>query len=481
MPYVSPQTAWTASPVLNVDGSLPSRRLTLPRSALLSPGVLTLHLLPPPSTSTPLDHPTPAPSSPNPLPHPHAPLCFLPLLVLPAAAAREVVQLHAYAVARELGWAEEGHEGEGMKQQQDIAEGRVSSDTRVSNLLAGTRGGTAAEAVAAMSALHRNGMYSLSYDFAALLDLPYSAADSTAADGSDPAPDPWVFCGVLRLLAEQGMGACLRMGLGAMQRAGMRLQAGGGGGAAGAGAETGTARNDDDREVTVDAAVQLLLDRPAAGCFQVGLGVRAEGVAKQHDASGGAGCTGAGEQQEARVPSASSAGAPDARAAPHSYRPRLDQAPPEAVAAAVDTTGAAASTSSLFSCRSSATLPSPPTPPLPALDPPRGPSWRWWLCALLLGFRPAALEAAYQRYKTACCWSSDRVALLTHAVMAIMTLVRMLRKDGGAGAGGVAGEAHGAAGGAGGGYDPQLAAHGLWLGVSLASLLVLLLTTLHDR
>ncbi len=454
------------------------RRLQLPRAALLSPGVLTLHLLPPspkaPAASPSGQH-TPAPSGPHPAPYPHAPLCFLPLLVMPAAAAHEVAQLHAYAVAREMGWGEQGHgeQGEGGEQLQGTAEGNATYTSRVGHLLAGTRDATAAEAAAAIAALHRNGMYSLSYDFGALLDLPYPTARGSA-------PDPWIFCVVLRLLAEQGMRACLRMGLGAMQRAGVRLEAGGGGGAAGT--EAGTARRDDDGEVTVDAAVQLLLDRAAAGRFQMGQPTQAEDAAEDKCRPGGAGCTRTCEEHEAGVAAAGGAGAPGARAVPRSYPQRLKQPPPEAAATAGNIKSASASTSFLFSCRCSTTPPSLPTPPPPGAPPPRGPNWRWWLRALLLGFQPTALEAAYQRYKTARCWSSDRLALFTHAGMAIMTLVRMLREGGGAGAGGAACQAHGAAGGARGAhlYDPQLAAHGLWLGLSLTSLLVVL-TPLHGR
>ncbi len=488
----------------NAHPSLLCRRLRLPRTALLSPGVLTLHLLPPSRADSPSVLESQAASA----PHPHAPLCFLPLLVLPAAAAREVAQLHAYAVAREMGW-----EGEGPVQA-GRGGGAADSDytTRVAKELLGGAG-----AAAAVAALHGNGMYSLSYDFGALLGLPYNTARGSA-------PDPWVFSGVLRLLAERGMGACLRMGLGAMQRAGVRLRAGSGAAsAAGAGAEDGAAWADDDGEVTVDAAERLLLGRAAAGRFlQGGPGAQTAGVAQDTNLTGGAGCTRAGDGQTAGAASPSSASAPredkeagtatagsasapredkgagtatagsasapredkeagtaaagsaGARDAPASLSPsrqRLKQPPPEAAATAFDTTSAAAPAFSLFPCRCSA-APSSPAPPLPALPPSRGPSWRWWPRALLLGFQPAALEAAYQRYKAARCWSSDRLALLTHVGMATITLVRMLREDGGGAAGGGAG---------GGGYDPQLAAQVLWLGVNLGCVLLVALAPTYAR
>ncbi len=457
------------------------RRLHLPRLALLRPGALTLHLLPPqPTAATAASGPNPAPFGPS----SHAPLCFLPLLVLPAAAAREVAQLHAYAVAREMRWGEQG-------QRQDGAGGGGESSDCTVRAAHGLLGG--GNAAAAMSALHSHDMYGMAYDFGALLDLPYTIADSTAADGSGPSPDPWVFCGVLRLLAEQGMGACLRMGLGAMQRAGVRLQAGDGGAAgdeqtvdarasAGRGGDalepSGSHDPDaaaaDDAGAEVDAAVAFVLqamagqpqgknpDRGAArGSTTEGAPWRQEGPAQEHEH---------GAQRSSSVSSADA----DVECLQPSPNPGA-LPPPNGVG------GAAAP--GIVTDPSSCHRPSSPSPsPPPFLPPPLPPcsNWRWWLRSLFVGFSPAPLESAYQRYKAARSRACDIVALLSHVAMASITLVRMVQDTGGAG-----GTLGGGGGGgscvaemcwpraeAWGGVDPQLAGQVLWLRVSLAALLL---------
>ncbi len=495
-----------------VQSSRPCR-LYLPRSTLLQAGAVTLHLLPPPSAETATGRAAPAPSGPPPAPQPHlhAPLCFLPLLVVPAAAAREVGQLHAYAVAREMGWVEEGQVDEGERQQQQQqptgtrvgAEGPEGSEHTavVGNLLLGGTG-SASDAVAAMAALHGNSMYSLSYDFGALLDLPYRAACCTAGGGGGAsAPAPWVFSGVLRLLAERGMGACLRMGLGAMQRAGVRLDLGGIG-------PEGARRDDVDHGTTeggapepsgagvdVDAAVRFLLEvasgrtqgspRSASSrSSEQGVAVAGGHLGRERQASSHSGrASKPGAHATEMAPGASVRGSGNSVAS--FGAPPTPQDP-------LDSVGTPHSQSS----SSGTSTPSSHGPPrqLPQLPS----TWRWCLGALVFGFSPAHLEAEYQRsYKAARCRAYDFTALAVHVAMAFITLVRMIQ-DGHAAGGGqggdeLAGAAAGGAGGRdsdaaaavreahGGGYDPQLAAQVLWVGVNLLAFLLVALTPLHAR
>ncbi len=450
-----------------------SRRLQLPRSALLSPGVLTLHLLPPPSTSTPPDHLASVPSG-LPRPHPHAPLCFLPLLVLPAAAVREVEHLHAYAVARELGWAEEeghGEQGEGGEQlQQGAVEGNATYNTRVSDMLMGVRGCVAAGAAAAIAALHGNGMYSLSYDFGALLDLPYNTADCTADSDVAPAPDPWAFSGMLRLMAEQGMGACLRMGQGAMQRAGVRLEAGDGG-AAGMGA--GVRAPAEDHGISMGAMRGASVEGPS-GAGDQGLLVQGSLECEQ-------------QQDTQDSPFRTPGSVPEAHGQ-GSILVDTAHVRPFAQASCKGTTAGAGP--SVPRSPDHSTPPPLQHPLLPA-PPPHGPNWRWWLRTLLLGFQPAGLEATYQRtFKAARCCACDCAALALHVAAATVSGVRTARNGGEHGGGQQ--DADCAAGvcgvhtcppsvGARGGYDPQLASQVLWMGSNLLSLLLMALTPLHAR
>ncbi len=444
-----------------------SHRLQLPRSALLSPGVLALHLLPPPPTSTPPDHPAPVPSGPPPAHyfHPHAPLCFLPLLVLPATAAREVAQLHAYAVARELGWGQEGQGfEEGMEQlQQGLVEGDATYTTRVSDMLTGARGCVAAGAAAA--ALHGNGMYSLSFDFGALLDLPYNTAR-----GGAPSPDPRVFSGVLRLLAEQGMGACLRMGQGAMQRAGVRLEAGDGG-AAGMGA--GVRAPAEDHGISMGAMRGASVEGPS-GAGDQGLLVQGSLECEQ-------------QQDTQDSPFRTPGSVPEAHGQ-GSILVDTAHVRPFAQASCKGTTAGAGP--SVPRSPDHSTPPPLQHPLLPA-PPPHGPNWRWWLRTLLLGFQPAGLEATYQRtFKAARCCACDCAALALHVAAATVSGVRTARNGGEHGGGQQ--DADCAAGvcgvhtcppsvGARGGYDPQLASQVLWMGGNLLSLLLMALTPLHAR
>ncbi|PNH07286.1 hypothetical protein TSOC_006272, partial [Tetrabaena socialis] len=187
-------------------------RLQLPPVALRASGALSVFVLPSSSAVDALEASSVADA---------APLAALPLLALPAAAAAEVRQLYGEVLGQEV---------YGSLQQLLLEENTAGGGPDGWRLAASA----SAAAASASAAIRQSGLASLSHDIGALLQLPASAAveafERGAGDGDgggaqeEQLPfEAWSSADLLRFLASQRMGACLREGLRALRRAGVQL------------------------------------------------------------------------------------------------------------------------------------------------------------------------------------------------------------------------------------------------------------------
>ncbi|PNH05277.1 hypothetical protein TSOC_008454, partial [Tetrabaena socialis] len=249
-------------------GGFRAFRLMLPPAALQKAESLTVFVLPPSSA----DAAPPAAAA--------TPLAAFPLLALPAAAAAEVMQLYG-AVLDDAVYD---------SLQQLLLEGTAGGGPCGWSLAASA----SAAAASASAAIQQSGLISLSHDIGALLQLPGSATEEAleggAGDGAGSeapaeqllrflaeealedvadgdaggAPEEQLpfeassFADLFRFLASQRMGACLREGLRALRRAGVRLACKGGAFPNGEGAVEA-------------AALQLIREAGGAGAWALSL------------------------------------------------------------------------------------------------------------------------------------------------------------------------------------------------------------------
>ncbi|PNH09232.1 hypothetical protein TSOC_004164 [Tetrabaena socialis] len=310
-------------------------RLSLPPAALREAGALVLHLLPPTSRKV-VQPQQQAPSQLQPpeaskasaaaaAPSPPGPLATVPLLVLPADAAEEVVRLYGEALGRTTHVAmEQLLSGVAGAAAPEVLAERAAAAARLRAVAAAAgladlricRGSArldAAEVAAAAASIHASGLAGLSYGIGSLLQLPYEypKAGAEARSGepgsvrrSGRAGEPrgpeeeagggggdvaaWVVASadLLRFFASRRLAACLREGLRALRAAGVRLSfqgeemvavaaAGGGGNAAilhrslpaaAAGSGTGATVGDAAGELVAEATSEVLAgSRRAAG------------------------------------------------------------------------------------------------------------------------------------------------------------------------------------------------------------------------
>ncbi|PNH09807.1 hypothetical protein TSOC_003520 [Tetrabaena socialis] len=367
-------------------GGYTALRLQLPPAALHAPGTLAVFVLPSSSAEAALEAPSAADA---------APLAALPLLALPEPAAAEVRQLYGNALGDEQVYG---------SLQQLLLEGRAADGGPDCWRLTAS---AAAAAATASAAIQQGGLTSLSYDIAALLQLPVvtgeGALEDVAGDGPGNEAPQLPFhalpsAEVLRFLASQRMGACLREGLRALRRAGMRL--------------TGNGQAPGNGEVAVEAAALQLIREAAGEAGAVGV----MGSNKQPPS-----------QLDPELPPSANESRPGASPPPPA---RGGGTPPTLVrrSGISGRSGAAAGPSD---------QPTPSTAhgaPISSSHPPSrsarpwnlslGKTLRWWLRALLLGFSAPGQERSYQAFKAARCW---RVNLMAFGLMVGARLAACLR------------------------------------------------------
>ncbi len=391
---------------------------------MCAPGLLSVHLLPPRHSG--------ASSTTSPLLPPSAPLATLPLLVLPPAAAAEVCGLYDSVVR--------------------------TTDDQPTRTAART-------ATAAADAIASSGLDGLLYDMGTLLQLP--------AASSAPAPDPWVWRGLLSHLATWRMGACLQACLGALQRAGVDLRMGEqelGEDLAGVESDEDGGGADEDagwRGQGLATAVAALLAGGAAG--EAGEGVWAE----THDitASCGGACPSPSlehTQADALVEGA---------AGPHGTTWSCCQQGPDAANAQPATAAEAhqhQQPSDTARTQDAATSLPPAASSFLSHDTPQPPPLLPSAArSLLLGFSPAPLEHRYQQYKAASCRARDCAGLVLAVAIRATPLVRTAYRYCAAAA---AGDAAAAAQ-----YAEQAASITLWLTGGVVAAVVALCTPALNR
>ncbi|KXZ51304.1 hypothetical protein GPECTOR_13g791 [Gonium pectorale] len=365
-------------------------RFALPSAALRNPGALVLHVLPPSmgladAAATPaIDVASISRAAEEHLQQQQqlpeasaatAPLASLPLLVLPSAAAQEVRRLHEEVLG---------------------AEAVACLDGLLSRQAGG--GGQERQALllaAAGTDMITSGLHDVAYDMGCLLSMPpYSmnmpAGAEAATKGYPTAPpqqprvDLRLFDGLLRLLASCHMAACLEEALRARGACGgecpLELVTYAFGGGA------------DYDSTATEAGGGVLPPNLEAEVFDGGTRV---------------GSTGASASSS---PKASSAGE-------GSCQKRMSTR--KDVAAEIYDTSSGPGGS-----QTAASLPG--SDPLASLPPP-GPAW--WLRALLRGFQPPALEAAYQAFKAAQLVYFDFMALLLLAAIRTSPMYRTYESD----------------------------------------------------
>ncbi len=392
--------------------------------------------------------------------HPDAPLVTLPLLVLPPAAAAEMYGLYDSVVRRAAAGAADA-EGSNITTSSSSSHDERTEAPFLCNFVADAISGisltteaqvlpTVPVTAVAAAAVSGSGLDGLLYDMGTLLQLP--------AASSAPAPDPWVWRGLLSHLATWRMGACLQACLGALQRAGVVLRMDGRelgvdlpGEEQEGGEDGGGERGDAGRRRQgLAAAVAALLGGGAAGGGAAG--EAGEGVwVGTHDvtASSGGACASPSlaHTQHAHLPLEGRGpqgpqGAAKFSDTPLSCQPGPDAANAQPATAAEthqhlhqqppDTAQAQGSSSSLPPATSTSI--SQGTTQLPLL-----PSATR---SLLFGFTPA-LEHRYQQYKAACCFARDHVGLVLRVGTRLSSMVRTVRLYGAVAA--AAGEAAAAA------------------------------------
>ncbi len=463
--------------------SSPERRLALPASAVCAPGLLSIHLLPPRQSSTATTTamvganavasallPAHTTSTISPLLPPDAPLTTLPLLALPPAAAAEVCGLYDSVVRRAAAGAtdaEDNNSGSSKSSHDNESSGGAPVRTEVRFLW-----------TAAADAIASSGLDGLLYDMGTLLQLP--------AASSAPAPDPWVWRGLLLHLGTWRMAACLGACLGALQRAGVDLRMW---------AEELQRVGEEPREGGEEECGRGVVDglwatrESGAGSGQAHVrqslnaaGAEVEVQAETEAEDGNAEKAGAPPPPHHQIPAAAAEGG--LRAAAYAV--------PLAALAACPSPGPGLATATLASATAQkpyhhqqppsdaanaqgvATPFSPPSssPPSPGtpLSPPLPPSAAR---SLLLGFSPAPLEHRYQQYKAACCRARDCAGLVLLVAIRATGLVRTALSYRAAAA---AGDAAAAAE-----YAGQAASEALWTAVVAVPAALALFTTALSR
>ncbi|KXZ51299.1 hypothetical protein GPECTOR_13g786 [Gonium pectorale] len=348
-------------------------RLALPLTALRAPGTLMLHILPPP-VEPPFSEAAPEVAQPPASAHAAAapqqqwqegsattaPLASLTLLVLPPSAAQEVRRLHGEVLGAEAVACLDWH----LAQQA----GGGGGQERQALILAG-----------ATADVMTSGLHDVAYDMGCLLNTLCcidALVEPEERTEDMPVTDPRVFDGLLRLLASHGMDACLAEA----QRA---LEAAGGG------------------------------VRPAAGLEAA--------VSGGGSAVGAEAFAGAPDQTSAVMASVGSTEAPFEGQYPVAGRRVLflaNTAARDSGALGQDgpDSGYQAATSLMGRYGSA------PFSLEPAGQPRPGPTW--WLRALLRGFQPPALEAAYQDFKADQLVGLDRTSFVLNAGMRAASMYR---------------------------------------------------------
>ncbi|PNH10106.1 hypothetical protein TSOC_003224, partial [Tetrabaena socialis] len=342
-----------------VGGGYLQLRLGLPPAALRDAGALLLHLLPPPAGAggAPAEGPDVLTGQ---------PFATLPLLVLPSAAAEEVLQLYGDPLGG--GWVRDTLDGLLGAATTAAADGGACC-----GLLAG--GGMDAAAASAAAAIAVRGLTSLSYDLGDLMQLPYGVAGIAAAP-----PDPVVVLDrhLLSFLASHGMAACLRAGLQAL-------------------------RSEDEAALLAEA--------------EAGGGHEEEGT----EAEGGA-----GSDREEWAEHRPLAAAAEKNAATSSGAEQGELQRASAIRSGVCESPAGARNEDTPDADGATALAGGRTVEQPQHLPPSEPAGLlWWLRVLLLGFSPPALERSYQAFKAAQCRTLDCTALVLFAA-AWVVLVNLL-------------------------------------------------------
>ncbi|PNH10101.1 hypothetical protein TSOC_003223, partial [Tetrabaena socialis] len=344
-------------------------RLGLPPAALRDAGALLLHLLPPPAGAggAPAEGPDVLTGQ---------PFATLPLLVLPSAAAEEVLQLYGDPLGG--GWVRDTLDGLLGTATTAAADGGACCE-----LLAG--GGMDAAAASAAADIAVSGLTSLSYDLGDLMQLPYGGAGMAAAP-----PDPVVVLDrhLLSFLASHGMAACLRVGLQALRCVGVQL---------------------------AEKEEAALLAEAEAGGGPVEGGAEAEGGAglDREEWAGRRPLAAAAEDKNAATSSGAEQGELQRASA---VTPAVCDSPAGArKEGAPDADGATAPAGGRTVQQRQQLPPGQPAGPL------------WWLRVLLLGFSPPALERSYQAFKAAQCRTLDCTALWLLVAVRLSVTSRTLR------------------------------------------------------